>query len=70
MRIRYNTRKSSFYDQAKRKFTELAEELSKGNTITILENENYGYAKEKIEVLIEKSERDSFLTDWQKKEWL
>ena len=62
MRIRYNSQRSSFYDEIE----SVLKDSSLDREITVLSNQNYSYAEEEIEVVISDGDDRHFLTNWWK----
>lgn len=62
MRIRFNTKKSGFYDEIK----SALDDSSLDREVTVLSNENYSYVEEEIEVFLSDKDESGFKTDWWK----
>jgi hypothetical protein len=62
MRIKFNTRKSGFYNEIK----SALEDSSLDSEVTVLSNENYSYVEEEIEVFLSDKDESGFKTDWWK----
>ena len=62
MRIKFNTKKSRFYDEIR----SVLEGSSLDREVTVLSNDGYSYAEEEIEILISDTDYSHFKTNWWK----
>ena len=62
MRIKFNTKKSGFYDKIK----SALEDSPLDGEVTVLSNKSYSYVEEEIEVLLSDKDESHFNTDWWK----
>ena len=62
MRIKFNTKKSGFYDEIR----SVLEGSSPDREVTVISNDGYSYAEEEIEVLILDTDTTHFKTNWWK----